>query len=71
MKNVRIARLRGKRTQTQVAADLGVPRTTYAMVENGERFPRRDLQAKLANYFGVSVDYLFFADARGEERDRA
>jgi len=65
MKNVRIASLRGKRTQTQVAADLGIPRTTYAMVENGERFPRRDLQAKLSNYFGVTVDYLFFSDRKG------
>lgn len=60
MKNYSIIQLRGERSQKQVAKELGVPVSTYAMIELGYRFPRRNLQAKLANFFGVTVDELFF-----------
>lgn len=60
MKNHLIVKLRGNRSQKQVAEELGVPVSTYAMVELGHRFPRKSLQAKLANFFNVTVDELFF-----------
>ena len=53
--------LRGNRTQKQVAKDLGIPQSTYAMIEAGHRFPRKELQLKLARYFGTTVDELFFS----------
>lgn len=60
MRNERLVALRANLTQKEVAEAIGVPVSTYAMVECGFRFPRRNLQAKLANYHRVTVDYLFF-----------
>ena len=59
--NHRMLRLRGDRTQRQVASELGIPVSTYAMIELGQRFPRRDLQGKLARFYGTTVDDLFFS----------
>lgn len=61
MKNEIMVTLRGRRSQRFVALELGIPVSTYAMVETGQRFPRKELQAKLANFYGVTVDELFFA----------
>lgn len=62
MKNERMIELRGNETQKKVAVDLNIPVSTYAMIETGHRFPRRDLQARLAAYFKVTVGYLFFGE---------
>lgn len=60
MKNERMVELRGDRTQKEVAEEIGIPVSTYAMVEAGHRFPRKPLQTKLVVYFGVTADELFF-----------
>lgn len=51
---------RGDKTQKEVATELGIPVSTYAMIEGGHRFPRKELQAKLAQYYSTTVDELFF-----------
>lgn len=60
MKNERLVALRANLTQKQAAKAIGIPLSTYAMIETGRRFPRKKLQAKLSSYYGVTVDYLFF-----------
>ncbi|WP_090646358.1 helix-turn-helix transcriptional regulator [Paenibacillus sp. UNC496MF] len=60
MKNTRLVKLRADRTQGEIARALGCATSTYAMIETGRRFPRRGLQARLAELHGVTVDYLFF-----------
>ena len=45
-------------TQANVASYLGVDRTTYTGYETGKREPDNATLIKLAEYFGVSVDYL-------------
>ncbi|PET77607.1 transcriptional regulator [Bacillus sp. AFS001701] len=59
--------LRGDRTQQQVADDLNIASTTYNMIENGNRFPRKDLQLKLSKYFGVTIEELFFSEQVHDE----
>lgn len=63
--------LRGQRSQRDIAKDLKIPLSTYAMVEAGHRFPRRELQAKLAIYYGVTVDELFFDQFGHKTRTKA
>ena len=47
-----------------LAAALGLPRMSVEKFETGRQTPSQDQQAKLAQYFGVSLSYL-----RGETDD--
>lgn len=57
---MRLVELRKKRklTQKELADKLGIARTTYSGYENGNREPDFDTVQKLADFFGVSIDYL-------------
>lgn len=57
----RLYELRNRKdlNQADVAAVLGVARTTYAMYEQGHREMDYELLLKLADYYKVSLDYLF------------
>lgn len=57
----RLAELRRNRnlTQEDIANYLGVGRTTYAMYEQGHREMDYELLLKLANYYQVTLDYIF------------
>lgn len=46
-------------TQEEVAEIIDVGRTTYAMYEQGHREMDYALLIRLANYYKVSLDYLF------------
>ncbi|MED0670559.1 helix-turn-helix transcriptional regulator [Aneurinibacillus aneurinilyticus] len=61
MKNKKMIEFRGDKTQREVATELGIPVSTYAMIEGRHRFPRKELQAKLAQYYSTTVDELFFS----------
>lgn len=57
----RLVELRKKKnlTQEQVSNAIGVARTTYAMYEQGRREMDYELLIKLADFYNVSLDYLF------------
>lgn len=55
-----MAELRNTKSQKQVANEIGIPQSTYSMIEGGHRFPRKKLQLKFARYFKTTVDELFF-----------
>ena len=42
----------------EVARELNLPYTTYVNYEKGEREPNSEMLILIANYFGVSIDYL-------------
>lgn len=44
--------------QKELAVDLGVSQPTVSDWESGRKVPSAKSMAKLADYFGVSVDYL-------------
>jgi transcriptional regulator with XRE-family HTH domain len=48
-----------KLSQEDTAKALGIPRSTYAQYELGRRHPDYNMIQKLADFFGVSIDYLF------------
>jgi len=47
-------------SQLQLAKDLGVSRQTINSIETGRQIPSLVLAHKLAIYFSVSVETLFF-----------
>lgn len=58
MKNLKKIRTQNKKQQQEVADYLGINRVSYARYESGERQPDFQTVANLADFFGVSVDYL-------------
>lgn len=53
------------KTQVQVAADIGIAEQQYQTYERGSSLPSLESAWKLADHFGVSVDYLI---GRTDER---
>jgi len=64
MRNYKMYILRKCRglTQQQVARAVGISQSAYAMIERGQHTPRKETMKKLAEFFGLSVDELFFSD---------
>lgn len=54
--------LRGDKTQKEVADSVNIATSTYAMYEAGCRIPRDEIKIRLAKYYGVTVDSIFFTD---------
>jgi transcriptional regulator with XRE-family HTH domain len=54
--------LRGEKSLEAVAAACGITRQAVCNYETGERVPKDDIKVKLANYYGVSVQSIFFPD---------
>ena len=52
-------------TQVQVASDVGILEQQYQKYERGASVPNLENAWKLADHFGVSLDYLV---GRSEER---
>lgn len=46
------------KNQDAVAEECGISRIALARYEGGQRIPKSNILAKLAAYYGVSVDYL-------------
>ena len=49
-------------TQSQVAAGCGINRSTIANYESGASVPKYAQLRPLANYLGVSTDYLLYGE---------
>lgn len=58
----KLRNLRGNKPAESVAKDLKIGTSTIYMWENGERIPRDEMKIKLANYYGVSIENIFFAN---------
>ena len=52
--------LRGERTQDEIAKDLKITKSSWAMYERDERVPRDEIKIRIAHYFRKSVQELFF-----------
>jgi transcriptional regulator with XRE-family HTH domain len=55
----RLRRLRGDRSQKEVADALKMPPTTLSSLEAQENIPRGELLQKLANFFRVPITYFY------------
>lgn len=57
----RLIRLRDTETQREVANAVNVSTSALAMYEAGQRIPRDEVKIRLARYYGVSIESIFFA----------
>lgn len=44
----------------KVAKAIGVSISSYLKYESGNRIPRDEVKEKIANFFGQSVEFIFF-----------
>lgn len=56
----KLVKLRGERTQEEVANSIGIARTTLAMYEQDRRIPRDQIKIRLAAYYNVPIQKIFF-----------
>lgn len=47
-----------KMTQTEAAEAIGIVMRTYRRYETGEREPVASILIKMADFYGVTIDYL-------------
>ena len=57
----KLKELRGDKSQLKVANDLGITKSALAMYERNERVPRDEIKVRIADYYGVTVQFLFFS----------
>lgn len=55
----RLRELRGVRTRSGVARELGISYSLLSFYESGQRTPSLKSQVKLANYYGVTLESIF------------
>lgn len=60
MSGEKLKKLRGDKTQSEIAKEVGVTTSAWAMYERGERVPRDEIKVKIANFFDKTVQELFF-----------
>lgn len=56
----KLRELRGDKTQQDVADGIGITKSALAMYERDERVPRDEVKKRIADYYGVSILFLFF-----------
>lgn len=63
---LRVLRASKNEKQDVVAEACDISRVALARYETGQRAPRVEIAARLADYYGVSVDYILGRDEKTE-----
>lgn len=50
-----------KKTQQQAADDMKITKSSLAMYEKDNRVPRDEVKVVIANYYGESIESIFFS----------
>ena len=53
-------RVEKKKSQQEAADDLQITKSSLAMYERGARIPRDEVKVRIANYYGETVQSLFY-----------
>ncbi len=56
--NLKILRLNAGLTQISLQMKTGIEQSLLSKFENGERIPPTDTLITLADFYGVSIDYI-------------
>ncbi|WP_264448897.1 helix-turn-helix domain-containing protein [Bacillus cereus] len=55
-----LVNLRNGKSREEIAEAIGISVSTLQMYENAQRIPRDGIKIKLANFYGVTVQSIFF-----------
>ncbi len=58
----RLSELRAEKTQAEVAKALHITISALSMYESGNRVPRDEIKKRIADYYGQTVQRIFFDD---------
>ena len=58
----RLIKLRGNRTQEEIARAVGSSVSAIGMYERGERIPRDEVKLAIAKYFDTTVQAIFYVE---------
>ena len=59
---MKLKNLRGKKSRDEAASAIGISSSALGMYENNLRVPRDDVKKRIADYYHVTVQHLFFED---------
>lgn len=57
----RLRKLRGSRTEKEVAAGVGITLVSLGCYERGERIPRDEVKIRFAAFYNVPVESIFYS----------
>lgn len=58
---IRLRKLRGNKTLSEVSKALGITRSALSQYENGKRIPRDNIKIRISDYYKVPIYEIFFA----------
>lgn len=56
----KLTKLRGNKPQSEVAKACNISVSAICMYETGERIPRDEIKVRLARYYNVTVESIFY-----------
>lgn len=56
----RLVKLRGSKTQEEVAKAINISVSALSMYENGSRIPRDNIKIRIASYYGKPISSIFY-----------
>lgn len=65
---MRLVKLRGTRSQAEVAKSVGIATSTLGMYETEKRVPRDSIKVALAKFYGTTVQEIFFDEEHYEKK---
>ncbi len=68
-RNIKLLRVESGLTQRELAEKIGSAASTISGIERGARTPRAVMLKKIAEHFGVTIDYLLVGKYREPQED--
>lgn len=68
--NLSFLRKNEAKTQKEISESLGISRSFYGLIEQGERKPTLILSKKIADYFGKNIEDIFFNNYCNEMKQK-
>lgn len=62
----KLRELRGDKSQAVIAKAIDVSDSAMSAYENGDRVPRDEVKVRIAEYYGKTVQEIFFDNERHE-----